>query len=254
MKSVLPFCTFVVLLASCTTAYKSGQTPDDVYFSPARPHDEYVRTEDRQEKYRYDEQSDDDRYLRMKVHNRRTWSDLDYYYSDPYAYNYSNGYNLYNSLYYSTPWNYYSSWNYYYNPYSNYYNYRNPYYNSYGSKGVVLNQRPPVYNHPRTFNMNVYNPPQNNNIRGSGGRKVYNGDNSGFNYNTSNGNRSNNNSGSRLRNIFSNNNSSNSNPTYNNNSATSRSDRSSNSTPPPSSNSSRSSNSSGSTNAPVRKF
>src|SRR5688500_14618714 len=113
MKSLLPFCAFIVLLSSCTTAYKTGQTPDDVYYSPARAQDEYVRTENRQEQYnrqdRYNQpdQSEDDRYLRMKVRNRRAWSDLDYYYSDPFAYNYNyhNRFNNYGSLYNNTPWN-----------------------------------------------------------------------------------------------------------------------------------------------------
>ena len=253
MKSALPFLTLIVALASCTTAYKSAQTPDDVYFSPARPHaeqNEYVQSDDRGDRYRYDEQSDDDRYLRMKVHNRRTWSNLDYYYSDPFAYNYYNPYNNYYSPYSSTPWNYYSSWNYYYNPYSyyspysTYYSYNPYFYNSYGSYGgskvIIGNSRPPVYNHPRTFNLNVYNPPANNSMNNSS-RRVYRGDNRNFNYNNSNNYNSNNNSGSSLRNIFSNSNSSNSSSTPS---------RSSVSTP----SSSPSRSSSSSTNAPVRRF
>jgi hypothetical protein len=31
-----------VVLGSCTSAYKTGQTPDDVYFSPERQQDKYV--------------------------------------------------------------------------------------------------------------------------------------------------------------------------------------------------------------------
>lgn len=247
MKSALPFFAFVLLFTSCTTAYKSGQTPDDVYFSPARPQDEYVRTESRQPKYRYEEQSEDDRYLRMKVRNRRTWSDLDYYYSDPYAYNYYNRYNTFNSLYYNTPWNYYSSWNYYYNPYNNYYNYYNRYsYNPYGGKVIVVNPRPPVYNRPRTFNLNVYNPPSTNsyNPKQQGTRRVYRGDNRNYDYNTNDGYNSNRNSNNgSLRNIFG---------TNNSNTSTQRSSsptRSERSTSTPSSSPSRSS-----TNAPARKF
>ena len=45
MKSILPLLSLLIVFASCTTAYKSGQTPDDVYFSPARPQEEYVRVE-----------------------------------------------------------------------------------------------------------------------------------------------------------------------------------------------------------------
>ena len=83
MKSpILLLALSVVALNSCTTAYKTGQTPDDVYFSPVRPQDEYVRMEkedDRQ--YRYDEDFYEDRYLRMKVRNRYQWNDLNDWYS-----------------------------------------------------------------------------------------------------------------------------------------------------------------------------
>lgn len=240
MKSVPLFCLFVVLLSSCTTAYKARQTPDDVYFSPARPHDEYVRTENKQDKYSYNEQSDDDRYLRMKVRNRRTWSDLDYYYSDPYAYNY-NRFNSYGNIYNNTPWNQYSSWNYYYNPYNNYYgstgyNRHNPY----GSNVIIVDRRPPVYNRPRTFNLNVYNP-QPNSSDSKSSRRVYRGDNRNYN-NTDNN--SNSNSGSSLRNTFGNTNSSSNNTSTRQSTAPARTEQPSNSR----------SSSSSSTNAPVRKF
>ena len=46
MKSkILLLALIVAVLSSCTTAYKTGQTPDDVYYSPTRPQDEYVRTQ-----------------------------------------------------------------------------------------------------------------------------------------------------------------------------------------------------------------
>ena len=50
--------TVVVLLHSCTTAYRTGQTPDDVYFSPSRPDDEYLVVQ-RQETRRYRLASED---------------------------------------------------------------------------------------------------------------------------------------------------------------------------------------------------
>ena len=248
MKSILPFFALLLLFSSCTTAYKSGQTPDDVYFSPTRPQDEYVRTETSQPKYQYNEETEDDRYLRMKVRNRRTWSDLDYYYSDPYAFNYYNRFNNYNSLYYNTPWNLYSSWNYYYNPYNAFYN---PYYyNPYGSKVIVGSRRAPVYNRPRSFNLNVYNPPMNDsyNQKQTGARRSYRtGDNRVYNYNTNNGRgtRNNNSNSGSLRTTFGNNNSSNNNTSVQQ-STPIRSDRS---TSTPSASPSRSS-----TNAPTRKF
>src|SRR5690349_1268056 len=107
MKSILPLLLFVLVLSSCSSAYKTGQTPDDVYFSPARPQDEYVRTEKSEERKRYDgEVYRDDRYLRMKIHNRR-YADLydDYYSYNPYYYHYYNS-----SLYYNSPWSSHSYW------------------------------------------------------------------------------------------------------------------------------------------------
>ncbi|HEX2534500.1 MAG TPA: hypothetical protein VHK69_12230, partial [Chitinophagaceae bacterium] len=87
MKSFLPLLS-LAFLASCTSAYKTGQTPDDVYYSPTRPQDAYVHTETRQDrqerKYesdrrddRYDEDYYYDRYLRMKIRNRSRWSTID---------------------------------------------------------------------------------------------------------------------------------------------------------------------------------
>lgn len=110
-SSILLLALSVAAFSSCTTAYKSGQTPDDVYYSAAKQQEEYVQTEkedDRQ--YKYDDQYYNDRYLRMKVHNRTRWSELnDWYYYDKYSYVSNYYWGSYN--------NPYNSWNYYYNPY-----------------------------------------------------------------------------------------------------------------------------------------
>ena len=121
MKSFLPLLSLTLVFASCTTAYKSGQTPDDVYFSPERPQAEYVSVKDEEEDRYYRGESngsssdyynyEEERYLRMKVRNRQRCSylDNDFYSYNPYVYS-SPGY------YYSSPWNPYSYWNHYYNP------------------------------------------------------------------------------------------------------------------------------------------
>jgi len=100
-----------VAVSSCTTAYRTGQTPDDVYFSPARPQDEYVRiNDDDRYQYRYNDDYYDDRYLHMKVQYRNRWDYLDdWYLYDRYSYRYN--------FYYGSYYNPYTSWNYYYNPY-----------------------------------------------------------------------------------------------------------------------------------------
>src|SRR5687768_8188879 len=125
----------VVLLASCTTAYKSGQTPDDVYFSPAKEQAAYVNVEERQERSEYrrsggnqnysnGNNSDyynyrDDRFLRLSIANRYRWN----YYNDYFMFdNVFNryDYNLFNPWNTFSPWNNYYYWNNFYNPYTRY--------------------------------------------------------------------------------------------------------------------------------------
>ena len=101
-RQILLLAITAAALSSCTTAYKTGQTPDDVYFSPTRPQDEYVRVEEKEEP-RYDEHYYDDRYLRMKVHNRTQWDYLDDWYSyERYGYSVNR--------YYGSYYNPYTSW------------------------------------------------------------------------------------------------------------------------------------------------
>ncbi len=179
----------IAVLTSCSTAYKSGQTPDDVYFSPGKERAAYVSTnEDRDN--RNDNYSDvSSRYLRMKSYNRSRWSsfDDDYLYwndsrwnnpymfnswygnSMSYGYGYGYGHMGYNSYYgysnfYSNPW----FWN---NPFGSVY---------YGSPVIILNPKPvyrnPLANGPRTYNLNTYSVP---------GRKGYNPEYTGGRYNPS---------------------------------------------------------------------
>src|SRR5678815_4768861 len=89
-SAILLLVLSAAILGSCTSAYKTGQTPDDVYFSPERPQDKYVTVQD-EDRYLGDD-SYDDQYLRMKVHNRMMWSGLDdpYFYNPRYNYGYSS--------------------------------------------------------------------------------------------------------------------------------------------------------------------
>lgn len=97
------------LLTGCATAYKNGQTPDDLYYSPGRPAGEVTqdRLSQREDQaYEAYQTGIDDQYLRMKVANRYRWDmldDFDYWYDSRYDFSYSN----YN--YYLT--NPYASWN-----------------------------------------------------------------------------------------------------------------------------------------------
>jgi hypothetical protein len=183
------------------------------------------------QKYGSDDQYYDDRYLRMKVHNRVMWSDLDdyYYYNPRYSYSY------YNSLNWNNPWTPFTYWNSYYNPYC--------------SPVMYTGYSKVAYNHPRIFNLNTYNSNQltNNNYTNPKGSSS----NYGSYGNTGSPkiirgytppNNSNSGAGNLLRNIFNGSGSSNN----------------SSSSPSSSSGSSRSSSagSSGSSggSAPVRKF
>jgi uncharacterized membrane protein YgcG len=233
-RSILLLTLSAAVLGGCTSAYKTGQTPDDVYFSPERQHDEYVNVKERNDDRRYQGDDDyyDDRYLRMKVHNRVMWSDLDdwYFYNRRYSYSYYNNWN--------NPWTPYTYWNYYYNPYC--------------SHNVVYGTQTKVtYNHPRVFNLNTYNSTQltNNNYTNPKGSIFNNSSNYSNNnrptriigsYTPSNTNTSSN-AGNFLRNVF--------------NSGSNSSSGSSNSSSSKSSSSSGSSSSGSSgSSAPVRKF
>ncbi len=185
----------VVALSSCSTAYKSGQTPDDVYFSPAKEQkEEYVNVEERQDRNRSERYNPDnnnlynnspynnnsvynnnpynsyddfnglrnDRMLRMSIGSRMRLSTFDdYYWNDGYS---SWKYNNYGSAF-NNPWNSYHYWNNYYNPYarSNMYNpyYSSGYYGNFGGGNIVIvnpktSSAPVPVTRPRVFNPGLY--------------------------------------------------------------------------------------------------
>jgi len=165
--------------------YKSGQTPDDVYFSPARETSGYVAV---------DERSDDeyvgDRYLRMKSSNRTRWSRFDddfMYWNDP---RWNNQF-YFNSFY--SPYSRYNPWlsmgwgtgfhpGYY--PYSgvgfgvNYWNgFYNPFFPGYYGAPVVIVTKPvtPRAYAPRSGNLSSYNLNRNSFMTDpKTGNRVYN--------------------------------------------------------------------------------
>ncbi|MDA3616386.1 hypothetical protein [Polluticaenibacter yanchengensis] len=117
------------LLASCSSVYKSGQTPDDLYYaeSPAITanvrasnvaEDDYVSGEDGE--YRSLWGDSDDNYLRQKVSNGGKWNSIDdnnywngYTYASGSVYNpymYGNSFNSWNSYWNTGFYNYNSMW------------------------------------------------------------------------------------------------------------------------------------------------
>lgn len=149
----------VAAISSCSTAYRSGQTPDDVYYSPARVVEEDYsqekqKTESVRRVYR-------DREIQMAIYDRR-WRDFDddFNYSyDPYRYAYSYGY--------------------YYNPYY-------CYYPVYITNVSISNPKNTV---PRMTNLGSYNNTTYsiiNNKTGvstyTGNKRIYNNSNNDNNY------------------------------------------------------------------------
>jgi uncharacterized membrane protein YgcG len=117
----------VAAFSSCTTLYKSGQTPDDVYFSPVRLTgvDKEEEQEQRDEVKTYGKE---DRTIRMGI-------------NDPRYRNFNNDYSY-------TPYSYGFNYGYYYNPY--YWPY--PVYSS-----VYTMPYNPKNTTPRTANLATYN-------------------------------------------------------------------------------------------------
>jgi hypothetical protein len=140
----------ITLFFSCSPTYKASQTPDDVYYSPAKKIEVAERT-DQYQSY----PSGDDAYLRMKAHDHDKWADLDdynyWYDSRYYNNNFYSPYTSYMSLslgfgsmgyggFYPYSYNPYG-----YNPWTSVYN---PYYT------VVYYKNPSVYYRPARNNTN----------------------------------------------------------------------------------------------------
>ena len=235
-SAILLLVLSAAIFGSCTSAYKTGQTPDDVYFSPERPQEKYVTAREDDNRYQGNDYYYDDQYLRMKVHNRTMWSQLD----DPYFYNPSYSYMYYDN--WSNPWSPYTSWNYYYNPYCS---------------PVIYTQKTVIAsNHPRVFNLNSYNNVQPTNSSYANPKGGLN--NNSYNYSsrpvrivgyTPSNTNSGSGAGNFLRNIFNGSSNSNSSSGSNNSSFSSGSRSSSGG-----SGSSGSSGGGGGGSAPVRRF
>jgi hypothetical protein len=119
---------------SCSTAYKSGQTPDDVYYSPVRTIEEKKENDRNKEEAKPAENTADNNRIRMAIRDRR-WRDLD----NDYDYSYNN-----------SPYHYCNcncnNYGYYYNPYY----YSKPLYYPRVVPTVAINST------PRMVNLNTY--------------------------------------------------------------------------------------------------
>ena len=189
MKNNLVYLLYItILLAACSPAYKTSQTPDDVYYSPGQkiiPADDY-------ETY---SSSSDDEYLRMKVKDPDKWGSIDdynywydsRYYHDNYYSPYTSTLSL--SVGYGAYYPSYSYNPYWYNPWYSWYS---PYYT------VVYYKNPAVYYKPvHQYSLTGYNNKNYNNynlpLQNSNRSNMYNNSNSNVNRTkTSNFNQNNN--------------------------------------------------------------
>jgi uncharacterized membrane protein YgcG len=92
----------VAAFSSCTTLYKSGQTPDDVYYSPVRSYGEERQVKQEEQRDEVKTYSHEDRTIRLGINDPR-WRnfDNDYRYS-PYYYGFNYGY-YYNPYFWPYP-------------------------------------------------------------------------------------------------------------------------------------------------------
>ena len=187
----LLFALVSLYFAGCSTAYRAGQTPDDVYYSPAR--EAVAKTETKRDKLDDYIVTSEDQYLRMIVRNRDRWSridDYDYWYDSRYDHYANSHYPYYNTY----GWN---NWH---------YGYGRPVWNSYYYTGwhpgwgyngypVVINKstpKPANVNRPRLGGYDNNRGYNNNNSFGDSFRKIvtpnsgsYSNSNSGSTYSNS---------------------------------------------------------------------
>ena len=218
------FAAAVTALTSCSTAYKMGQTPDDVYYSPAKPQSESVASNDRDDSYysanprnnRYNnniqQYSDpyysgydmyrNDRFLRLGIGNQYRWNGFSDYLAYDGLYNY-NRFNTYSDFSFGSPYNSYSYWNSFYNPYSSFnYGYGSSYFPNYGGGGIIIGggSKYPTASYapaarPRPFNAAGYSGNTfSNNNRYLNTNTYTNTPNSGGRYNNTNSRNNNSNS------------------------------------------------------------
>lgn len=114
----LPILLAGFFLASCSSVYRSGQTPDDVYYSPVREVAKVEEDNKEEEEAEDKTASAEDQYIKMKVRNRYRWNSIDdYSYWNDTRYNHCNCYCNTNSFGYGYNYNpyynpiRYSTWN-----------------------------------------------------------------------------------------------------------------------------------------------
>jgi hypothetical protein len=150
MKNIyLPLVCIIVFLSSCSSAYKTAQTPDDVYYSPGSQ--KQVAASGSNEYYNANA---DDQYLMMKSQDPNRWSYFDDYSYDNFYSPYYSPYGMYSPYSFGySPFGFYSGFG--FSPFmsfgfgggylSNYYLWNGMYNPYYG--GVIVVTKYPTYNY-----------------------------------------------------------------------------------------------------------
>ncbi len=199
MKNIVSIFLLVLLTInfSCTTMYKTGQTPDDVYYSPTRTlaidETKTITNRDNYQEYL----SAEDRYLKMRVTNLNRWSCIDdftYWNDVRYTYNGYNNWNKWNSFgttynncgsgylglgVWGNGWNNFNTsfWN------NNYCGCGNAFGNPWFANGgllVVKNTTPSFIRNTSGSNIAAFNNRNNNNINTYTTPKTSSGNNNSF--------------------------------------------------------------------------
>ncbi len=198
IKHILLFGAMAAL-GSCSTAYRSGQTPDDVYYSPAPEQNTYVSTLSEKDQNSYSYRNDEENDIRSGIENPIYRNPITFSMGMGYGY---SPYSLYpynafgNPFYNSYGYNSYGMYSPYgmkgmYSPYSNYYNpyayndfgFYNPYsfysyspysfgygygYNPYSYyPGYLTGGSVNTNTGARKYNLNAYNHLGNSGVRGN---------------------------------------------------------------------------------------
>ena len=155
-------------LSSCSSAYKTAQTPDDVYYSPASE-TSHTTNNSNTNTDEYYNANPDDQYLRMKVQDPQRWSAFDSYdgydaFSYPYyggGFGYGMGLGMgYYGIY--SPWSSFGFWNPYYSYMNSYYMWNSFYNPYYYYNTIAVGPKSPTYAYYngnrglRPFNLNAY--------------------------------------------------------------------------------------------------
>lgn len=171
LSRILPVIAFALCMASCSTAYKTTQTPDDLYYADATVAVVKQNRNDERRNDRFEEptRAQEDNYLRMRVRNRDRWDcidDFNYWYDPRYDFSvYSpNRFDVWNRRnvcacqqnVWLRPNAWYGGWN-AYNPYVSVINYKNPRLGRTSGSTVrafnntnIVNNNGSVYTNPKT--------------------------------------------------------------------------------------------------------